>query len=178
MFRFSPNAYELGFFVAEPLVCSCCARAREWRYRGSFYTRVSDVRLCPWCVADGSAARRFDGSFSDWLGIDGVPIEPNEPLTVDEDAAREITDRTPSYPSWQQEEWRSHCGLPCAFIGFVGVDDLPGLLSDPVFARDVDGGVGFPGDVVRSYLRRDGDLAGYLFRCVVCEAHRLHVDAS
>jgi uncharacterized protein len=178
VFRFSPNAYDLGFFVAEPVHCSSCEQDRDWRYRGSFYTTANDVRLCPWCVADGSAARRFAGSFSDWLGIDGVPVDPDEPRTVDDDAASEVATRTPSYPSWQQEQWRSHCGMPCAFIGFVGADDLPALLPDPVLEADLDGGLGFPGDVLRTYLTRDGDLSGYLFRCVVCGAHRLHADAS
>ncbi|MFI9813795.1 CbrC family protein [Saccharothrix variisporea] len=173
-FRFNPNAYELGFVVAERVRCSCCERDRDWRYRGSFYTTASDVRLCPWCIADGSAAERFDGEFSDWSGIDGVGSVP----PVDAEAAREVATRTPSYPSWQQEQWRAHCGLPCAFLGFVGADDLPALLPDPVLEADVDGGLGFPGELVRAYLSREGTLAGYLFRCLVCGAHRLHVDAS
>ncbi|QFZ18893.1 CbrC family protein [Saccharothrix syringae] len=177
-FRFSPNAYALGFIVAEPVHCSCCDRDRDWRYRGSFYTATPDVRLCPWCIADGSAATRFDGEFSDRSGIDGFRVEPGGTPAVDPDAAEEVATRTPSYPSWQQEQWRVHCGLPCAFIGFAGADDLPLLLPDPVLADDVDGGTGFPGEVLRAHLSREGDLSGYLFRCLTCGAHRLHVDAS
>ncbi|WP_198942860.1 CbrC family protein [Actinophytocola xanthii] len=184
-FRFSPNAYELGIIVAEPVRCSCCERDREWRYNGGMYTEKSDVELCPWCIADGSAAERFDGSFIDWLDIEGVPDDPDEiegatpePMTVDADAAREVATRTPSYPSWQQERWLSHCGLPCAFLGFAGADDLPALLPDPVLTADIEGGNGYPADLLRSHLTRDGDLVGYLFRCLTCDAHRLHIDAS
>ncbi|OZF47598.1 hypothetical protein CH292_19445 [Rhodococcus sp. 14-2470-1a] len=45
------------------------------------------------------------------------------------------------------------------------------------FAADVDGGTGFESDVVRKYLEVEGDLSGYLFQCLTCGAHRLHVDS-
>ncbi|MBY6411491.1 CbrC family protein [Rhodococcus sp. BP-252] len=177
-FRFNPRAYELGYFVNESGKCDACGRERELKYRGSFYCVDEVDYLCPWCVADGTAARTFGGEFNDWLGIEGVPSSPDEPITIDVDESREVSERTPSYPTWQQEQWKSHCGRPCAFVGDVGADDLQNYLHEHDFAADVNGGTGYDTTVVRSFLEREGDLAGYLFRCLSCGAHRLHVDAS
>jgi uncharacterized protein CbrC (UPF0167 family) len=176
VFRFNPHAYELGFFEEVPGVCDACGRERGLKYRGSFYSVHSVDHLCPWCISDGTAARKFDGEFSDWAGIDGVPSRADGAAAVDLDEAREVSTRTPSYPTWQQEQWRSHCGRPCAFVGFVGAGDLADLSPDPVFADDVNGGIGWDADVLHSHLEREGDLSGYLFRCLTCGAHRLHVD--
>ena len=37
---------------------------------------------------------------------------------------------------------------------------------------------GIPVTWVREHLRVDGDLAGYLFQCVDCGKHRLHLDCA
>lgn len=177
-FAFSPNAYELGFFVAESGECDACGMRRDLKYRGSFYCVDRPEYLCPWCVADGTAAVKFAGEFSDWIGIDGVPVLQGESVTVDLNEAREVATRTPSYTSWQQEQWRSHCGRPCAFVNYVGAEDLPRYLHEPAFAADVNGGLGWDRDLVMTHLEREGDLSGYLFRCRTCGAHRLHVDSS
>ncbi|PJJ63810.1 CbrC family protein [Compostimonas suwonensis] len=177
-FRFSPNAYELGIFERVAGKCDVCGVQRELKYASSFYSREDPAYICAWCVADGSAARVFDGEFSDYLGIEGVSHDEGEPSTVDAADAEEVATRTPSYPSWQQEEWRAHCGRPCAFLGFIGADELSQYLGEPDFADDVDGGLGWSPELLRTALSREGDLAGYLFQCVECGAHRLHVDAS
>jgi uncharacterized protein len=177
-FRFNPNAYDLGFFEEVEGVCEACEKPRSVRYASSFYSQDDVDYLCPWCVADGTAARVFDGEFSDYAGIEGVGGDPSEPATVDEAEAQEVAERTPSYTSWQQEEWRSHCGRPCAFIGDIGSADLAEYLHEPDFAADVDGGLGWDPDLLRTHLSAGGDLAGYLFACLTCGAHRLHVDAS
>lgn len=178
MFRFSPNAYELGLFEVEDGICQSCGFRRSMRYTSSFYSREDVSYICPWCVADGTAARVFDGEFTDRASIDGVPHDRTMPITVDEVEAEEVATRTPSFPSWQQEEWRSHCGRPCAFLGDIGSSDLAPYLEEPDFLADVNGGLGWNPDLIRTRLRAAGDLAGYLFRCMTCGAHRLHVDAS
>jgi uncharacterized protein len=178
VFRFHPHAYELGLFEEVDGVCDACGERRALRYTSSFYSRTSVSYLCPWCIADGTAARTFAGQFNDSLGIEGIPIDPDEEPTVDLAEAREVSRHTPSYLSWQQEQWRSHCGRPCAFLGYVDSEDLGPYLAEPAFAADVDGGLGWDAELIRTALTRDGDLVGCLFRCLTCGAHRLHVDAS
>lgn len=105
-------------------------------------------------------------------------MDADAPGAVDPDEAVEVSSRTPSYTSWQQEEWRSHCGRPCAFIGDIGASRLADYTHEPDFAADVDGGLGWDPELLRTQLSEGGDLAGYLFECLTCGAHRLHVDAS
>jgi uncharacterized protein CbrC (UPF0167 family) len=178
VFRFHPNAYDLGTFEPVAGICDACETERAMRYTSSFYAIDEVEYICPWCIADGTAASVFDGEFSDYVGIDGIPYEPGSPVTVDEAEATEVATRTPSYTSWQQEQWRSHCGRPCAFLGDIGAADLPKYMVEPDFAADVNGGLGWDHELLLSHLEAGGDLAGYLFRCLTCGAHRLHVDAS
>lgn len=177
-FRFHPNAYDLGAFTRADGRCDACGMDRAVRYTGSFYAVDEVDYICAWCVADGTAAARFEGEFSDYACIEGIPHEPGLPATVDVDEAMEVSTRTPSYPSWQQEEWRSHCGRPCAFLGDIGASGLHDFLDEPDFAADVDGGLGWEPSLLRTQLSAGGALAGYLFQCLSCGAHRLHVDGS
>ena len=39
--------------------------ARGYAYTAGFYAEEDVDAICPWCIADGSAAARFDGSFTD-----------------------------------------------------------------------------------------------------------------
>ncbi|MFJ4160209.1 CbrC family protein [Microbacterium testaceum] len=177
-FRFHPNAYALGMFENTVGVCNACGQVRPMRYTSVLYSAHDVDYICPWCIADGTAARVFDGVLNSFEGIEGVPRGEALPLGVDLDEAREVSERTPSYRSWQEEEWRSHCGRPCAFVGDIGSAGLGAYLDEPDFAADVHSGQGWEPAVLRRYLRAGGDLAGYLFQCLTCGAHRLHVDAS
>jgi uncharacterized protein CbrC (UPF0167 family) len=70
---------------------------------------------CPWCIADGSAAERFDANFTDaWGGPGDVPMPVLE----------EITRRTPGFSAWQQDRWLHHCDDGCAFLSVVGRKEL------------------------------------------------------
>ena len=75
--------------------------------------------LCPECIANGEAARKYDGSFQDDFSVDdGV----DDPEKLDE-----LIHRTPGYSGWQQEYWRAHCGDYCAYLGHVGARELRAL---------------------------------------------------
>lgn len=185
-FRFHPDAYAT-VFEDRTGTCDACGHLRELRYTSSFYSVHRPGHLCPWCIADGTAARVFDGEFSDRAGVEGAADDPDVAGSHDTHGTRvptdarevlEVTTRTPSYVSWQQERWPSHCGRPCAFIADVGADGLAPFLHEPDFAADVDAGAGYGGELVRQWLTAGGDLAGYLFECLTCGAHRLHVDAG
>ncbi|CTW99108.1 colicin E2 tolerance protein [Escherichia coli] len=47
-------------------------------YSGPFYCVDEVEHLCPWCIADGSAAEKFAGSFQDDASIEGVEFEYDE----------------------------------------------------------------------------------------------------
>jgi uncharacterized protein CbrC (UPF0167 family) len=72
--------------------------------------------LCPWCIADGSAAQKFAASFSDDHPLLEAGVAPA--------IVEEVTARTPGYFSWQQEQWLTHCNDACEFHGDASVEDV------------------------------------------------------
>ncbi len=116
-FRYHPKPLATGAVSASDKVCICCNQARGYIYVGPVYsTNDLDESLCPWCIADGSAATKLDASFADSY--------PLHKAGVPEDVIEEVNLRTPGYVSWQQEYWLSHCNDACEFHGDVPVEDV------------------------------------------------------
>lgn len=61
------------------------------------------------------------GEFNDYCGIEGVSpdLSIQNEVNILKNNLLEICERTPSYISWQQEVWLTHCNEPCAFIGYA-----------------------------------------------------------
>lgn len=168
VFKYHPDPFKTEIFrrLEEPAVCPCCEKKTSVIYEGPFYS-VEDVSgLCPDCIASGAAAEKFDGEFQDSESVDEV---------IDPDKLEELTCRTPGYCGWQQEYWRAHCGDFCAFLGYVGYEDLKkaGLVEEVLEDPNLE-------DWIRENLESlgSGSLQGYLFRCLHCGKHLLHVDCD
>src|SRR5512147_1560630 len=96
-FRYHPDPLASGSVVASDKTCRCCGKARGYIYAGPVYAEDElEESICPWCIADGAANRKFDATFFDAEAVaDEVP-----------DAAMdEICERTPGYIAWQQGHW-------------------------------------------------------------------------
>lgn len=172
-FRLHPNVYQLDLFEREAGTCSCCVQLRDWKYSGPFYAVHKPDYLCPWCIADGSAARRYEGQFNDEFSIEGWKPDPSASVNaLSEELIAEVCDRTPGYLAWQQPQWLVHCGQPCQFIAYVGTAEVEQLR--PELAGDLQD---LPPAYVQA-LSTDGNPTGYLFRCVQCGMHRLHTDGT
>ncbi len=92
-FKYHPDPAGTGSVEQDDsAVCSACGQSRGYIYFDEF---DGDVRVCPWCIADGSANRKFDLEFNDAGTMDDAP-----PRVMDE-----IAQRTPGFASWQQERW-------------------------------------------------------------------------
>ena len=147
---------------------------RGYVYIGPVYA-IEKLReeLCPWCIADGSAAAKFDAEFTDV----GVGVPDDVPAEVVEHVAR----RTPGFSGWQQEQWLYHCGDGAAFLGVVGreeLDPFPEALED---LRGDHDGSGWTAAEVEDYLSaldKDGQPRAYLFRCRHCGRHLAYSDFS
>jgi|SRR5690606_5473067 len=173
-FKYSPNAYSIDVFENDEDICSICNEERNIRYTGSFYSIDEPDYICPWCIADGSAAKMYDGEFNDYCGIEGVSPSPKDPKPkISKELLLEITKKTPSYKSWQQERWMTHCNEPCAFIGYADTETIEPLLEE--LKDDIENNR-YGADFIKSNLSKDGSLVGYLFQCLHCNQHRLHVD--
>ena len=99
-----------GCIVQKEEICPCCGRQRDHIYTGPIYTTVDVEMVCPWCIADGTAAAKWSASFNDVYDV---------PLGVPQHVAREIETRTPGYDSWQGNRWLFSQQDALVFLGEV-----------------------------------------------------------
>ena len=170
VFRYHPNPFATGAFeeleTAER--CECCGKPTFIKYRGPVYAIDSIHCICPQCIADGSAAEEFDAEFQDACSVDEID-DPNE------EKLNELVYRTPGYSGWQQEYWRAHCNDYCAFLGYVGTQELKELqILDEVL--DDDTWTDDQKTDIRESLYNGGWCQGYLFRCLHCGKYRIWYD--
>ena len=92
-FQYHPNPLETGAFEesADGVVCDCCGKTTHIFYTNPFFSVEDIAYLCPECIANGEAARKYDGSFQDDFSVDdGV----DDPEKLDE-----LIHRTPATPA-------------------------------------------------------------------------------
>ena len=172
-FFYSPNAYALGIIEQKAITCECCGQMRAFRYSGNLYAETKVVQLCPWCIADGSAAARYNGSFvSDF--VEPGPATETHPA-MSEASMAQVSSQTPGYASWQGDVWLGHCGEACIFLGYAGSKELAPVWKE---VREDAIASGWGEENIRDHMHKDGDMTGYLFRCQKCGRHRLYVDAN
>src|SRR5215831_19917718 len=65
-FRYHPDPIATGSVKQSDKECRSCEQARGYIYTASVYAEDDlDEQICPWCIADGSAAEKFDATFCD-----------------------------------------------------------------------------------------------------------------
>ena len=111
LFTYHPDPLSTGSVEVSGARCACCGRERGYIYAAPLYMadEPDGGPICPWCIADGSAAARFGAMYSDA----GPLIAAGVPETVIE----EVTQRTPGFRSWQGPDWKCCCGDACEFHG-------------------------------------------------------------
>lgn len=171
-FRYHPHPVDTGAVEERSHTCVSCGKVRSHVYVGPTYALCEVDELCPWCIADGTAAAKFGASFVDSQGLGHLS----------NDVVETVTTRTPSFIGWQQEQWLSHCDDACAFVDRVGsaeLNELPTPATQAVRTALVDWS---PTEAIRnelfSHLHRDGDLTAYLFQCLHCGEYVAYLDAS
>ncbi|MBF5007547.1 CbrC family protein [Diaphorobacter sp. NR2-3-3-1] len=163
VFRYHPDPVASGSIEQNnTLVCPCCEMRTGWVYVSEPYgPGRQPPHLCPWCIADGSAARKYGSSFAG--DIEGV---------VPPAVAQEVDRCTPGFIAWQTERWLTHCGDAAAFIGPVGWDTLQ-QFPDAQASVLNDG----CSESTLPLITREGDLTAYLFKCLHCGTHLAYADA-
>lgn len=178
-FKYHPNPIETGVFKSDQTVeCDCCGEETPVYYTGPFFS-VEDIEaLCPWCISLGKAAEKFEGDFQDYSSIEGVAITPGDKNTINytKEAIQELTERTPGYVGWQQEYWLGHCDDLCAFVGYVGWQEIEDKLEQFVDLETDCSECGLKKEDLPKYLRNNGSCQGYLFQCLHCKKYRLYFD--
>ncbi len=161
-FKYHPDPLSTGAIVESDKVCICCGRVRGYIYDGPVYsTRDLDDGICPWCLADGSAADKFEATFSDDHALAAIPVE----------RLKEVTERTPGYISWQTENWKTHCEDVCTFLGDVAKEELTNINSETrSWLRSEMNLALDEWEEFLEYYEPGGDPAIYKFSCLHCGA--------
>lgn len=169
-FPYHPDPVATGSIRESDAACCACGRARGYLYVLPLYS-AQDVpgRVCPCCIADGTAADRFDGEFTDASELAGLPE------TVVDHVAR----HTPGFSTWQERRWLRHCGDAAVFLRPVGIRELRGQ-PDALEVLTQEMREGFHEERHLEHflnaLDAEGNPSAYLFRCQHCDAHLAYAD--
>ena len=164
-FRYHPDPVGSGSIIQSENICLCCGAARGWIYTGPVYAELDlDDAICPWCIADGSANKKFGATFVADCSLD------------------EICERTPGFSAWQSESWLECCGEPASFITPAGITELRKLdrslegvaLNHVIYEMNISGRAAIR--MVES-LNKDKGPTAYVFRCLRCAQYLLNVDS-
>jgi uncharacterized protein len=181
-FRYHPDPVHTGNVVARDITCGVCGLARDHAYIGPYVSPdmhfENDDPLCPWCLADGGAARAWKASFV-------APAYLSDAARAAMSAQRldELEHRTPSYLCLQQDRWLDHHEEAAAYLGEIGSAEYAGLsaaaqMAVRAAAGDDPDAPPTEADQVNK-LRADGDgPAAYLFRCLHCGHYLAHYAAA
>lgn len=173
VFRYHPDPIRSGSIEPSTEPCRCCGQARGYLYTGPVYAEEDlDDAICPWCILNGSANAKYDASFVDVEAFDGE---------VPDAVMEEVCFRTPGYSSFQAEQWPVCCDDATAFLAPVGYAELQGeyrefegsVLNHIIYDIGVSGGAATK---LLESLNRDNGPTAYLFRCLKCGGHHVHVD--
>ncbi len=170
-FIYHPDPISTGAIKESDAICDCCKKARGFVYTSSLYSPEEIEAICPWCIADGSAAKKFDGMFCD----DYPLVEAGIPM----DIIDEVIHRTPGFNSWQQEVWLTCCNDACAFHGDISKKELKEMTLDSFRAVFQDNRINesFLEEFKENYVP-GGSPAIYKWICCKCEKIQYYADYS
>lgn len=164
-FRFHTDPPAPHVLKDSSLPCAACGEIRGVSVT-SHYGPVSHECICPWCVADGTAAAKLDASFVQHI---------EDP--VEEALRDELNLRNPGYESWQGESWLAHCGIPCVFHGDLPPAEVLALPADAeaAFLAENDWLDDWD-DLKLAYSENRAHPALYKFVCGDCGFVRIGID--
>lgn len=166
-FKYHPDPVATGHIEESEIECACCGKVRGYVYTGPVYGEGDyDGRICPWCIADGSAHERLGASFTDEVGVGGGGLWDEVP----QETVEEVAYRTPGFCGWQQEKWWTHCGDAAMFIGRAGHKELEELGPAAIEAIRESTGLdaGPEWEQFLLALDKEGSPTAYMFRCPKC----------
>src|SRR5262245_5862263 len=171
-FKYHPEPLVTGAVETSAVTCACCRRARGYIYVGPVYAEKDlDGTICPWCIADGSAAEKLGASF-----VDDAPLEDAD---LDDAIIEELHSRTPGYTSWQQDEWLTHCADACEFHGDAAPADVSGASAATRQAwLEKYGRTEADWTAIAGAYGSGGDSAFYKFVCRHCKVVLLGYDCA
>jgi uncharacterized protein CbrC (UPF0167 family) len=92
--------------------CECCGQSRGVLYRGVTYSKSEVEALCPWCIASGAAADKYDATFFDAHFCDNA----GDLVDLPERFHRAVFDCTIGFSTFNPIGWWVHCGEPAEYV--------------------------------------------------------------
>lgn len=177
-FKYFPNPLRTQSVTESSAPCECCGKTGKYSYIAGMKTKTEeDVKnLCFDCIASGKAAKKLSGVFTEYHSIAN--------RTADKNITEEIMYRTPSFTTWQDQQWVSHCKTPCIYIGQVYIGDLLKLgiykqvrteLAKTFYYKQMPMTIAEIDDLLLQ-MSEGSSLEGHLFQCVQCGKYKLHID--
>lgn len=170
-FKYYPDPVGNESIIEKLAVCPCCEKPRNYMYTGNIYCVEEIEEVCPWCIADGSAAEKWDAGF----------IEDGYCKNISPDILEEINSRTPGFETWQGSRWLFSETDAMLFRGEV---DGGKLVSEgntskirAVLKAVNEYGWGWTKDNVSKHIK-GSDMSIYLFEDKDTGEHRAYFDLS
>ncbi len=177
-FKYHPDPIATGSVEQSDVKCARCGQPRGYVYTGPTYGEDEyDHNLCPWCIADGSAHAKLGVTFHDEASIPGSDFlgAPR----VSEAIIAEVSQRTPGFTAWQQEQWFTCCGDAAAFLGRAGRRELKAQYPEAIPAlKETHGLGGEEWDQIFQALHKDGSPTAYVFQCLHCGKYGAYFDSD
>lgn len=128
-FKYHPDPLKTKSVVKSEDICECCLKRTGYKYEGSIYGRSRVENLCPWCIGNGEAHRKFEAKFS---SIMPGSIGSQNPVKIecDDEAFDTLLHKTPGFSSYQEIEWPNHCNDFCEFHGVATVGDFKKISAE------------------------------------------------
>jgi uncharacterized protein CbrC (UPF0167 family) len=166
IFKYHPDPIGSGVFIPSNKCCPVCNEFVGYEYVGPFFAKDEVDGICPWCIANGKAAEKFDMSFVD---EDEIELVDNDSFT------EELTKKTPGFFFPQEDKWPSHCGDYCILIGDAEKADVESKFD--LIKSDLDqikDSLEITESVLKADLvRKNSPLWSALFQCAKCKIYRL-----
>ncbi len=160
-FRLFPDPLREGVFERTEKACELCNRARGYLYTGPRQPFESELRFCPWCLADGSASKS---------GIHLHYFFLFNKCRVDEIELEELLTRTPGFWTIQENSWQACCNRPCIYLGAADASDLRGRWAEAVPSMFADTGLSKERqEEIVDRVERNGSPEAYVFQCQDCK---------
>lgn len=181
IFKYFPDPVAAGSIIESDNECVCCGRKRGYIYTES-PSCIEELEkcICPWCIADGSAHKKYDAEFSDSTNIGH--LASNEWSIITNEIIEEVAFRTPGFSGWQQEKWWSHCDDACEFIEVGGYKEIQKYGKDlEEWFKNQLRSAGCKEKDMENYIKnlsKDGSPTAYIFRCRHCGKYGGYYDCD
>lgn len=167
-FKYHKDPIKTGVIKEETIICECCGKQSRYKYEGPIYSIEEINTICPYCISDGTMYKKYDAQFSDFYQGD-----------VDQKHINEFLHHNPGYTSWQTNEVPVHCKDFTEFIGYVGYKEIQEMGLEATLQSQIESNSKELCQNIEDFKNafvNNGQIQGYLFRCLTCKKYILHVD--